>query len=384
VQRSHDRQCGRGSLGAFRCPLGDALEIERSRLRTRHIPWRHTLARRRGVGRGCESGCRRLGATTFERSVLRPLLATRRVARLTATPPSASTRATTGTLATLALGPLCLLCLLTFDRSRRHVRPGRLRRALLLDSLLLRTLLVALRLGLLLVARRTVRSTLALPALGLLLVGPPAALSTLVAALFRTLLVARFRAALTVLALRSTLAVALRALLVPATLVAAPVAPALTPVAGPAAVTVTVTSDVPVRIASRGRGHGLRFRRTLVADEPVPETHQRAIARAVLRNDGRGDGRCHGRYGHWLGCRRGSRCAGNDRCHRRHGWRRRGLFLGGDRIQVHLWLHGHLHCRHDYQVERAHGPPTRVVCQARGLQSKGETGGYDAGKLIEV
>lgn len=49
-----------------------------------------------------------------------------------------------------------------------------------------------------------------------------------------------------------------------------------------------------------------------------------------------------------------------------------------------LWLHGHLHCRHDYRVERAHAPPTRVVCQARGLQSKGETEGYDGGKLIEV
>jgi hypothetical protein len=49
-----------------------------------------------------------------------------------------------------------------------------------------------------------------------------------------------------------------------------------------------------------------------------------------------------------------------------------------------LWLHGHLHCRHDYLVERAHGPPTRVVCQARGLQSKGEAEGYDACKLIEV
>jgi hypothetical protein len=49
-----------------------------------------------------------------------------------------------------------------------------------------------------------------------------------------------------------------------------------------------------------------------------------------------------------------------------------------------LWLHGHLHCRHDYRVERAHGLPTRVVCQARGLQDKGETTGYDAGKLIEL
>ena len=37
-----------------------------------------------------------------------------------------------------------------------------------------------------------------------------------------------------------------------------------------------------------------------------------------------------------------------------------------------LWLHGHLHCRHDYLVERAGRRPARVVCQARGLASKGE------------
>jgi len=49
-----------------------------------------------------------------------------------------------------------------------------------------------------------------------------------------------------------------------------------------------------------------------------------------------------------------------------------------------LWLHGHLHCRHDYRVERANAAPTRVVCQARGLASKGEADGYDAGKLIEI
>ncbi len=49
-----------------------------------------------------------------------------------------------------------------------------------------------------------------------------------------------------------------------------------------------------------------------------------------------------------------------------------------------LWLHGHLHCRHDYQVPRAGGSPTRVVCQARGLASKGEAEGYDAAKLIEI
>ena len=104
-------------------------------------------------------------------------------------------------------------------------------RALLLDSRLLRTLLVALRLGLLLVARRPVRATFALPALGLLLVGPSAALSALVAALFRPLIVARLRTTVAVLALWSTLAIALCALLVPAPLVTAPIAPALAPVA---------------------------------------------------------------------------------------------------------------------------------------------------------
>ncbi len=49
-----------------------------------------------------------------------------------------------------------------------------------------------------------------------------------------------------------------------------------------------------------------------------------------------------------------------------------------------LWLHGHLHCRHDYRVMHADGRGTRVVSQARGLADKGETEGYDAAKLIEV
>jgi Calcineurin-like phosphoesterase len=47
-----------------------------------------------------------------------------------------------------------------------------------------------------------------------------------------------------------------------------------------------------------------------------------------------------------------------------------------------LWLHGHLHCRHDYRVERPGRAPTRVVCQARGLVHKGEYQGFDAGKPI--
>lgn len=49
-----------------------------------------------------------------------------------------------------------------------------------------------------------------------------------------------------------------------------------------------------------------------------------------------------------------------------------------------LWLHGHLHCRHDYGVARAGRAPARVVCQARGLVSKGEAEGLDPLRLIEV
>ncbi len=52
--------------------------------------------------------------------------------------------------------------------------------------------------------------------------------------------------------------------------------------------------------------------------------------------------------------------------------------------QADLWLHGHLHCRHDYTVPRAGRLPSRVVCQARGLAGKGEDQGFDAGKLIEL
>jgi hypothetical protein len=37
-----------------------------------------------------------------------------------------------------------------------------------------------------------------------------------------------------------------------------------------------------------------------------------------------------------------------------------------------LWLHGHLHCRHDYRVPRPDVGATRVVCNARGLVSKKE------------
>ncbi|MDM4768368.1 metallophosphoesterase [Pelomonas sp. SE-A7] len=48
-----------------------------------------------------------------------------------------------------------------------------------------------------------------------------------------------------------------------------------------------------------------------------------------------------------------------------------------------LWLHGHLHCRHDYRFEHA-GGSTRVVCNARGHRRKGEADGWQGGRLIEV
>jgi hypothetical protein len=49
-----------------------------------------------------------------------------------------------------------------------------------------------------------------------------------------------------------------------------------------------------------------------------------------------------------------------------------------------LWLHGHLHCRHDYLVARPGRAPARVVCQARGLAAKGEAEGYQPLRLIEA
>ena len=49
-----------------------------------------------------------------------------------------------------------------------------------------------------------------------------------------------------------------------------------------------------------------------------------------------------------------------------------------------LWLHGHLHCRHDYLVERAGQRAARVYCQARGLEKKGEAEGLDPLRCVEV
>ncbi|MES2890188.1 MAG: metallophosphoesterase [Pseudomonadota bacterium] len=44
-----------------------------------------------------------------------------------------------------------------------------------------------------------------------------------------------------------------------------------------------------------------------------------------------------------------------------------------------LWIHGHVHCRHDYRVGT-----TRVVCNARGFEHKGETTGAARHCLVTV
>jgi DNA repair exonuclease SbcCD nuclease subunit len=49
-----------------------------------------------------------------------------------------------------------------------------------------------------------------------------------------------------------------------------------------------------------------------------------------------------------------------------------------------LWLHGHLHCRHDYRLPRAGRLPTRVVCQSLGLAAKAEHEGFEPGKTIDI
>ena len=48
-----------------------------------------------------------------------------------------------------------------------------------------------------------------------------------------------------------------------------------------------------------------------------------------------------------------------------------------------LWIHGHLHCRHDYTVAHAQGT-TRVVCNSRGHARKGEADGFEALRVLEV
>lgn len=49
-----------------------------------------------------------------------------------------------------------------------------------------------------------------------------------------------------------------------------------------------------------------------------------------------------------------------------------------------LWIHGHLHCRHDYTVAGPDGRSTRVVCNARGHARKGEADGFDGLRVFDV
>jgi len=52
--------------------------------------------------------------------------------------------------------------------------------------------------------------------------------------------------------------------------------------------------------------------------------------------------------------------------------------------QADLWLHGHVHCCHDYALTRPRGAPLRVVCNARGLADKAEGVGFDPLRVIDV
>jgi predicted phosphodiesterase len=49
-----------------------------------------------------------------------------------------------------------------------------------------------------------------------------------------------------------------------------------------------------------------------------------------------------------------------------------------------LWLHGHLHSRHDYTLTRSGRAPARVACNARGLAHKREHVGHEPLKLFEI
>ena len=48
-----------------------------------------------------------------------------------------------------------------------------------------------------------------------------------------------------------------------------------------------------------------------------------------------------------------------------------------------LWLHGHLHCAHDYWLTRA-GGSTRVVCNPRGHERRGEAQAHQPQLVLEI
>ena len=49
-----------------------------------------------------------------------------------------------------------------------------------------------------------------------------------------------------------------------------------------------------------------------------------------------------------------------------------------------LWLHGHLHCVHDYTLRKADGGTARVVANARGHAWRGETLAHEPRRVVEV
>jgi hypothetical protein len=51
--------------------------------------------------------------------------------------------------------------------------------------------------------------------------------------------------------------------------------------------------------------------------------------------------------------------------------------------QASLWIHGHVHCRHDYRVPHS-GGSTRVVCNSRGHARKGEAEGHQPMLVIDA
>jgi calcineurin-like phosphoesterase family protein len=49
-----------------------------------------------------------------------------------------------------------------------------------------------------------------------------------------------------------------------------------------------------------------------------------------------------------------------------------------------LWLHGHLHCPHDYSLPNGRQTPTRVVCNPRGYPKRDEHLGFQEALVIDV
>lgn len=114
------------------------------------------------------------------------------------------------------------------------------------------------------------------------------------------------------------------------------------------------------------RAEGLRCRDWLsqrLADEPGPDQHWDETV--VITHFGPSLLSADPRYGRQPGT--ASFCNADD-----------ALLPGAT-----LWIHGHLHCRHDYLVQHA-GGQTRVVSNARGHGHKHESDGYDGWRCVQV